>query len=160
MLQEKYVVGSKIYKTSENSFRYLVPDEIANVVSRYNTELFEPLLTALEIPIGLYNHTTWSNFANATTEIRRHTGIGNNVAYLYAQIPEDNFTTYTLQLWPSAEEFNTVQTEKIALFEALRNARSVLFSELGLAIEIRKSFVEIDTSTMKVKEIFEQLSLV
>jgi hypothetical protein len=162
MLEQKYVVGSKISRTSQSSFRYLSPDEIESVISYYNTEWFDHVLSALEIPKKMYNHTIWSNFASATREIRKIIGIGSNVSYMYSQSPSENYDTYTLQLWPSQETFDTIVSENITAYNNLRAARSVLFSDLGLEMEIRKSYIPIDSTVMlthaQMKSTFETLS--
>jgi hypothetical protein len=161
MAETKYIVGSKIYRLNENSFRYLTPDLVSNVVTTYGTDMFEGVLNYLEIPQEFYDHVIWSNFMNATTVVRDLTGVGTNIIYTSFQSPDDNYTTYTLQLWPSEEEFNSKVAENHVAYENLRSTRTAFLSMLGLEMEIRKSYRVIDAAELvnydQVKSIFENL---
>lgn len=162
MEELKYIVGSKIYRLSENSAAYVPPNLVTSIVTAYDTDMFEVTLNGAGILQEKYDHSIWSNFSNATAVVRALAGIGIDIKYKFFQSPEDNYTTYTLQLWPSQETFDTMQAENQVAYENLRLARTEFLSMLGLGIEVRKSYKVIDPdvvlSYVETKSIFENLN--
>jgi hypothetical protein len=161
MEEVKYIVGSKIYRLNEGSFRYLTPNLISSLVEAYGTPMFEGLLNNMGIPREFYDHTIWSNFMNATSVVRDLTGVGSDIVYKFSQSPDDIYTTYTLQLWPSQEAFDTKVAENLEAYENLRSTRTAFLSKLGLEMEIRKSYRVIESAAVlsydEIKSIFENL---
>jgi len=143
-----YAVGSRIYKLGENSFRYISPPRMSAVVNSYNTPDFADQLTLHDIPESVYNHELWSKFLSASTAMQTQVGFGSAIEYIFRQDPENYNVTFTLQLWPTEEDFNNAQTTHSEVYSNLRATRDALFADLGLGIEIKKSIIEIDPVTV------------
>jgi hypothetical protein len=161
MEELKYIVGSKIYRLSEKSFKYQPPDFVTSLVTAYGTDMFEELLNRVGMPQEFYDHSIWSNFTNSTAVVRDLISVGTDIAYKFSQSPADNYTTYTLQLWPSQEAFDTTVAENLVAYENLRSARTSFLSKLGLEMEIRRSYKVINPIAVlsydEIKSIFENL---
>jgi hypothetical protein len=143
-----YAVGSRIYKLGANSFRYLSPPRMDAIVSAYNTPEFTVQLDLHTVPESVYNHELWSNFVTAAKAMQSQVGFGSAIEYIFRQDPENENVTYTLQLWASEQDFNTAQTTHSTVYNNLWTARDALFTNLGLGIEIKKSVIEIDPTTI------------
>jgi hypothetical protein len=143
-----YAVGSRIYKLGQNSFRYLSPPRMDAVVSSYNTPEFTTQLESHGVPEAVYNHELWSNFVTAAKAMQEQVGFGSAIEYIFRQDPENDNDTYTLQIWPSEQDFNTAQTTHNTVYKNLWATRDALFANLGLGIEIKKAVIEIDPATI------------
>lgn len=143
-----YAVGSRIYKLGQDSFRYISPPRMSAVVNSYNTPEFAAQLELHDVPESVYNHELWSKFLSASTALQTQVGFGSVVEYIFRQDPENDNVTYTLQIWPTEQDFNNAQTTYSDVYSSLQSARSALFADLGLGIEIKKSVIEIDPVTV------------
>ena len=143
-----YAVGSRIYKLGQDSFRYLSPARMDAIVSSYNTPDFAAQLELNSIPESVYNHELWSNFVTAAKAMQTQVGFGSAIEYIFRQDPENENVTYTLQLWANEEAFTDAQTTHSTVYSNLQSARSALFADLGLGIEIKKAVIEVDPVTI------------
>jgi len=143
-----YAVGSRIYKLGANSFRYLSPPRMDAIVSAYNTPDFQNQLEIHSVPESVYNHELWSNFVTAAKAMQSQVGFGSAIEYIFRQDPENENVTYTLQLWANEEAFTDAQTIHSNVYNNLWTTRDALFADLGLGIEIKKSSIEVDPSTI------------
>ena len=143
-----YAVGSRIYKLGQDSFRYISPPRMDAIVNSYNTPDFQNQLEIHSVPESVYNHELWSNFVAAGRQMQFQVGFGSAIEYIFRQDPENENVTYTLQLWSSEEAFNDAQVIHSNVYNNLWTARDALFADLGLGIEIKKSSIEIDPTTI------------
>ena len=160
MEELKFVVGSRIYRLTDKSFRYVFPADVTAFVTAHGTEIFPYLLASYGMPAEFYDHTIWNNFYQALVIHNRVSNSQSQVFYKTGVDSQDD-TAYTLQIWPDEQSHNGIKQTYATEYEAFYAARTQFLNLLGLEIEVRKSYLLIDPaqnlSTEQIKSIFNSL---